>query len=182
MTHFDVFGLPARHALDAAALEKRHRELALEFHPDRHAGADARERRVAMERTTALNDAYRVLKDPVRRAFYLLSLAGVDLDRADAGGPKDMPLELLEEVMDLREALHAALASKDAGKVRALAAKVEARRDAAVAQGVASLEALAQQPGERFELTKASHQLSLVRYFTRFLEEAEGLDEDEEAV
>jgi molecular chaperone HscB len=179
VTHFDVFGLPARHALDAAALEKRHRELALEHHPDRHQGGDARERRLAVERTTALNDAYRVLKDPARRAFYLLALAGVDLDRADAGGPKDMPLEFLEEVMDLREQLTGAKRANDAAKVLALAAQVETKRSEALTEAVEGLDALARDAADRAALTKASHQLARVRYFTRFLEEAE---EDEEAL
>ena len=74
-----------------------------------------------MEQTTALNEAYKTLKDPVRRAFYLLKLHGVDLDREDAGAQKDMPLEFLEEVMELREALDEAIAAKDLPRAQAMA-------------------------------------------------------------
>ncbi len=37
--HFELFGLPARFAVDAAALEARYRELQREVHPDRFAAA-----------------------------------------------------------------------------------------------------------------------------------------------
>ncbi|MHB8875320.1 MAG: Fe-S protein assembly co-chaperone HscB [Myxococcaceae bacterium] len=179
MTHFDVFGLPPRYALDERSLEKRHRALALELHPDRQGKADAHARRVSLERTTALNDAYRVLKDPVRRAFYLLALAGVDLDREGGGsGPRDLPLEFLEEVLDLREALAIAKAAKDLAGARALSEQVEEKKAAALQAAVENLELLEQMPGNRAAITKASHQLSRVRYFNRFLEEAEGLLEE----
>src|SRR6266850_1820053 len=43
--HFELFGLPARFAVDAAALEARYRELQREVHPDRFAAAPESERR-----------------------------------------------------------------------------------------------------------------------------------------
>ncbi len=177
MTHFDVFGLPPRYTLDAADLEKRHRALALEWHPDRAAPSDARAHRVAVERTTALNDAYRVLKDPIRRAFYLLALAGVDLDHA-GGGPRDLPIEMLEEVLELREALAEAKTAKDFPRARELAARVEAERTGALAAAVLCLELVETSPANPVAVKKASHQLSRVRYFTRFLEEADALEEE----
>ncbi len=71
-THFDVFGLRRSYDVDVPALEKQYRELSLQLHPDRVGQADARERLKALEGTTALNEAFKTLKDPVRRAFYLL--------------------------------------------------------------------------------------------------------------
>ena len=178
MTHFELFGLPPSFPIDLAALEKQYRALSLQCHPDRVArDADARERRLALERTTALNDAFQVLKDPVRRAFYLLKLAGVDLDREDLGTQKDMPLEFLEEVIDRREALSEAKAAKDLTRVRALAEAVAAEQDKALALGVESLAALQGAPGDAASLKNASHQLGRVRYFTRFLEEVEQIEE-----
>ena len=179
MTHFDVFGLPRAFGLEVAALEKQYRSLSLQLHPDRISpSADARERRLALERTTALNDAYQVLKDPVRRAFYLLKLAGVDLDREDLGTQKDMPLSFLEEVMERREALSEAQAAKDLPRVRSLAAEVEIEQQKALASAVEGLGALEKHPDDAAELQKASHQLGRVRYFTRFLEEVEQIEEE----
>lgn len=177
-THFDVFGLPAAYDVDLPALEKQFRDLSLQLHPDRFAQADARERRLSLEQTTALNEAYKTLKDPVRRAFYLLKLNGVDLDREDAGAQKDMPLEFLEEVLDLREALDVAMEAKDVARAQAMAEDVTARRKQALAEATEQLRALQGSPGEPAAVKKASHALGRVRYFTRFLEQVEAFEEE----
>lgn len=181
-THFDVFGLPHAYALELPALERTFRELSLKLHPDRFAQAEPRERRLSLEQTTALNEAYKTLKDPVRRAFYLLKLQGVDLDRDDASAQKNLPLAFLEEVMELREALDGAMETKDLDAARAMAGDVTARRKEALAQAVDALGALQAAPagsGEAAQaLTKASHGLGRVRYFTRFLEQVEAFEEE----
>ncbi len=170
MTHFDVFGLEPTLELDVKALEQQLRTLSLEVHPDRFAQADAKARRVALEKTSALNDAFKVLKDPVARAFYVLKLKGVDLDNDASAAKATMPLEFLEEVMTRREALEAVKASKDVARARAMADEVEALKASALTQGKAAL--------SRDDVTEATHQLGRVRYFTRFIEEVEALEEE----
>ncbi|MBF5042578.1 Fe-S protein assembly co-chaperone HscB [Aggregicoccus sp. 17bor-14] len=181
-THFDVFGLPRAYDVDAPALERSYRELSLKLHPDRFAQAEAKERRLSLEQTTALNEAFKTLKDPVRRAFYLLKLQGVDLDRDDASAQKNMPLDFLEEVMELREALDEAMEAKDLTRAQGMAVDVTARQKEALAQAVAALHALGSAPAGSEEaaaaLTKASHGLGRVRYFTRFLEQVEAFEEE----
>ena len=180
-THFDVFGLPRSHAVDVPALEKQYRELSLQLHPDRVGPGDAKARLAAVEGTTALNEAFKTLKDPVRRAFYLLKLHGVDLDREDAGAQKDMPLEFLEEVMELREALDEAIAAKDLAGAQAMAKDVAARKKAALTEAAESLRTLeAGEPGDggQEQVRKASHALGRVRYFTRFLEQVDAFEEE----
>ncbi len=177
-THFDVFNLRPAHGIDVAALERQYRELSLQFHPDRFAQADVHERRLSLERTTALNEAWKTLKDATRRAFYLLKLHGVDLEREDAGAQKDMPLEFLEEVMDLREALDEAISTKDEARVRKMGEDVEGRRKAALAEAVTHLSTLEQTPSDAGAVKKASHALGRVRYFTRYLEQVEAFEEE----
>lgn len=169
MTHFEVFGLLASPDLDVKALEQRHRALCLECHPDRFAGADAKLRVQALARTTALNDAFKVLKDPVRRAFYLLTLQGIDLD-SGAASPLKLPVEFLGEVMERREQLEAAFASRDVGKARALA-------DAMGRLGAEAL-ARAQEFLRAGKPHDAAAQLARVRYFARFLEEVDAFEEE----
>ena len=85
--HFETLGLPRRFAVDLPDLERRFREQSREVHPDRFATASPPERRAALERSTALNDAYRTLKDPLRRATYFLELRGCsDLARWPENG------------------------------------------------------------------------------------------------
>ncbi|HSP79017.1 MAG TPA: Fe-S protein assembly co-chaperone HscB [Myxococcaceae bacterium] len=177
-SHFDVFGLPLAYDVDVPALEKQYRELSLKLHPDRFAPAEAKERRLSLEQTTALNEAYKTLREPTKRAFYLLKLRGVDLEREDTGTQKDMPLEFLEEVLELRESLEDAMASKDLEQARRMATDVEGRRKAALAEAVELLRSLEQSPSDEAVVKKASHALGRVRYFTRFLEQVEAFEEE----
>lgn len=170
MNHFEVFGLGPTLELDVKALEQRLRELSLEFHPDRFVQADARTRLAALERTTALNDAFKVLKDPVRRAFYVLKLKGIDLESESAAAQAKMPLEFLEEVMERRERLEALKAARDVTKARAMADEIEREKAAALDRAKAAL--------AKDDLTDAAHQLGRVRYFARFVEEVEALEEE----
>lgn len=177
-THFDTFGLPASVDVDLGQLEQKYRALSLQHHPDRVASRDARERRLAAERSAEINEGFKVLKDPVRRAFYLLKLAGVDLEREDSAAQRDMPLEFLEEVMERREALEQARHAKDLSRARAMASDVERAHAEALSAAQGSLRALAQSPGDDAALKNATHQLGRVRYFARFLEEVEAMEEE----
>lgn len=168
--HFELFGLPVEHAIDSNELERRFRELSLKLHPDRLTQADPRERRLALEHTTTLNEAYRTLKDPYRRAFYLLRLRGVDLGREDSGAQKDLPAEFLEEVLDLSEALENAEGRGDIDAARALADEVTQKRKLALEAGVRALQL-------ETETREAANQLGRVRYFNRFLEQVDALEE-----
>jgi molecular chaperone HscB len=177
-TLFEVFGLPPSYDINIPMLERQFRELSLQLHPDRFAQADPRERRLSLEQTTALNEAYRTLKDPSRRAFYLLKLHGVDLDREDAGAQRDMPEEFLEEVMELREELETAMKVKDLTRAQAMAVDVTARQREALTEAAGALRALQQAPNDEELVKKASHELGRVRYFTRFLEQVEEFEEE----
>ena len=176
-THFDLFGLRPSVELDLAPLEKQYRELSLKLHPDRFAQADARERRLSLEWTTALNDAFRTLKDPVRRAIYLIKLHGVDLEREDAGAHRHIPLEFLEEIMALREELHEA----GLAKAQTMAVDVEKKKKAALADAQVALRRLVSPETDEVEATAlqiATHALARVRYFQRFLEEVSAREEE----
>ena len=169
-TFFDVFGLDAVHALDSKALDARYRELSLQLHPDRVGATDARARRHAVEQTAQLNDAYRTLKDPAVRAFYLLKLQGVDLMQESGGHNPALPMEFLEEMMEAREALDAVKRRKDLAAAQAMGAQVEARRRAGLDAAVAAL--------ENKDTQSAARALMQVRYFQRYLEEVAALEEE----
>lgn len=170
MNHFEVFGLAPTLELDVKALEQRLRELSLEHHPDRYTNADARTRLLALEKTTALNDAFKVLKDPIRRAFHVLQLRGVDLENESRAAQAKMPLEFLEEVMERRERLEALKRQKDLAGARTMADEIGRELAGAMERAKAAL--------GKDDLTEATHQLGRVRYFTRFIDEVESLEEE----
>jgi molecular chaperone HscB len=96
--YFTLFVLDHKLLIDYADLQKRFYELSRQWHPDRFSRKPAAEQTEALETTSMLNDGYRTLKDPVRRAEYMLAEAGFPI--AEQRG-KDVPPELLEEVFEL---------------------------------------------------------------------------------
>jgi molecular chaperone HscB len=105
--YFTFFGLPRRLTIDAQDLERRFRQLSRQFHPDFFHNASPTERLASLERSSYLNDGYRVLRSVPARIEYLLSLEGLPSTRAESagGGIIQMPASLLEEVFALNEEL-----------------------------------------------------------------------------
>ncbi|BDG09057.1 Fe-S protein assembly co-chaperone HscB [Anaeromyxobacter paludicola] len=159
---FAALGLERRFDLAPADLEARFRERSRRFHPDRFARADPRERRIALERSTRLNDAYRALREPRKRAEALLRLAGHD-PLAEARTLHDP--EFLEEQLELRERLALARAGGDAAEVAAIGAG--ARERLAGLEG--ELAALFAAGGPHEEV---SRRLARARYYDSILADA----------
>ncbi len=100
--YFEVFRLPRKLRLDRAALEREFYRLSRRLHPDVYGRASQQEQEWSLANSSLLNDAYRTLKDPVRRTEYLLRLEGI-LSTDEGGAKKDdrVPADLLEEVFEL---------------------------------------------------------------------------------
>lgn len=101
-TDFELFAVPPRFAQDAAQLDARWKELQRQVHPDKFAAQGAAAQRVAMQWSARINEAYRRLKDPLKRAAYLCELNGAPID---AESNTAMPAEFLMQQMELREAV-----------------------------------------------------------------------------
>jgi molecular chaperone HscB len=100
--HFLLFGLPRKLWIEMSALEKRFLELSWKLHPDKFVNASAEEQELSLKGSSELNDAYRVLRDPVARVEYLLEIEGM---RKEGEHKQQAPPELLEEVFELNESL-----------------------------------------------------------------------------
>lgn len=125
--YFSFFGLPRKLNLNVVALEKDFYELSRKLHPDLNARAGSKEQEWSLEQSSQLNDAYRTLKDPIRRTQYLLRLEGVELEeqsksateQARAAGEvkkQIVPPDLLEEVFELNMQLEELRAQKKLGE------------------------------------------------------------------
>ncbi|MBK9264711.1 MAG: Fe-S protein assembly co-chaperone HscB [Polyangiaceae bacterium] len=166
---FETMGVEPRFDIDPDKLAERHRDLSRALHPDRYAGAPAAERRLALGRAIEVNDAYRVLKDPVRRAEALLRRAGVPVGETAEPKPSQA---LLMEMMEQREELADARRSKDLGAVHKLALAVRERERDVLAKLGRALAA------DGSEVSAALPHLGELRYLRRFLEEVSAIEED----
>ncbi len=152
MTYFEVFSLPPKLRLDTAALEKSFYTLSRTLHPDRFASKPAAEQADATEKSSELNDAYRTLRDPIRRTEYLLGLEGIDLEEqsvqataaAKAAGTQKkqiVPPDLLEEAFELNMQLEEMKMGDDDPQLRADLAKAKSNFQSMLDASLASLEA-----------------------------------------
>jgi molecular chaperone HscB len=125
--YFTFFGFPRKLNLDIAELEKEFYALSRHLHPDAYGQADERERSWSLEQSSMLNDAYRTLKDPLKRTEYLLRLEGVELEEQskqatekarETGELKKqvVPPDLLEEVFELNMHLEELRVQKKLGE------------------------------------------------------------------
>ena len=172
MDAFDVLGLPPSFDLDAETLERRYRDLQRALHPDKFATAPASERRASLARAVTVNDAYRVLRDELKRAELLIARSGGDVTERPQQ-PADPAL--LMEVMELREALQDTKNDNDSAARSRLVADVNAKKEAATSalrDGLARAEV-----GDQAGRTAAATALSRLRYYRRFLDEV-GVLED----
>jgi molecular chaperone HscB len=122
--YFSVFGLTPRLNLDLGMLEHQFHKLSRKLHPDRFARASESEKDWSLADTALLNDAYRTLKDPIRRTEYLLKLHGAEIGEEHAGkgrvDPSRVPADLLEEVFDLNMQLEEMRMGRETGEIDAV--------------------------------------------------------------
>lgn len=108
--YFELFGLPMRFDIDNADLSARYLDLQRHVHPDRYASGSDQQRRLALQMTAQINEAFQTLKDPLARGRYILSLHGVSTDE-ETDTVMD-PAFLLEQ-MELREGMQEARTAQD---------------------------------------------------------------------
>jgi molecular chaperone HscB len=125
--YFTSFALPRKLNLDVAALEKDFYLLSRKLHPDVVAQGSRMEQEWSLQQSSLLNDAYRTLKDPVRRTEYLLRIEGVELEEQSKAATDEarntgkvkkqiVPPDLLEEVFELNMQLEELRMQKKVGE------------------------------------------------------------------
>lgn len=122
--YFDLLGLPHRYSIDETQLNAAFRALTRNIHPDRFTDQPQEIRSLSTQLSAEVNQALVILKDPVQRAAYMLE---------SAGGPsavelRDVPGNLLAEVMMVREQLQEARSAADEQAMAAVRKSVLTRR------------------------------------------------------
>jgi molecular chaperone HscB len=167
MDPFSTLGIAASFDVDLPSAEKTHRELSRALHPDRYIGVTPAERRQALGRAIEVNEAWRIVADPIRRAEALLRLRGVPCDEGHE--PAASPMFLME-MLERREALSNAKEQRDLAAVRELAGAMERawrQTQRELSQGFAS--------GEAASLVG---KLGELRFYKRFLDEVSAIEDE----
>lgn len=169
--YFELFGMPVGFVLDGNELAARYRELQKVVHPDRFAAAGEQSQRLSLQGATLVNEAYQTLKDPLRRARYLLELDGVEVD-AQHHTLNDP--EFLMEQMELREALAGVRSAEDPharldGLMRQIAGMIKSQ----VAQLAVQFE-----DGSAAQLAAAAQTVQKMQFLNKLHAEAEAIEAD----
>lgn len=101
MSLFSLLNLNPAFDIDIAKLEAEYFKAQRLFHPDRFVGKPSDEKMAALQKSMDINQAYEILKNPLKRAQHLLQLQGIIVG-TDADSVKPSPA-LLMEIMELRE-------------------------------------------------------------------------------
>jgi len=122
LNYFALFGIPVTFKMDLKGLANKHKKMQMLLHPDRFAaltGSEGAEERALSDTWSPLaNEAYAVLKKPIRRANYLLALHNRPL-REGEGELLGLDANFLAEMVELNEEIEEAEGQTDvAGLMR----------------------------------------------------------------
>ncbi|KAK5174335.1 molecular chaperone [Saxophila tyrrhenica] len=164
-THFDFFpntfpnGPPPKSPFtpDLQALRREFLQIQAKSHPDM---APANQKRQAEALSSRVNEAYKAIQDPLKRAQYLLSLRGIDVEDESA---KLAENELLMEVMEAREAVDEVESEEELGSIRD-------ENNARIGQSVEVLE----KAFAKDEMERAAQEAIRLRYWMNIEESIHG--------
>jgi molecular chaperone HscB len=159
--YFSLFNLPACFQIDSTQLEQRYRALQSQVHPDKFSHLPEADQRLSMQWATRVNEGYQNLRDPLKRARYLLSLCGVDTQEETNTA---MPVEFLMQQMEWREALEEALQQKNMATLEELEQRT--RNEVSILQ-----QRLAIDMDETHDYQAASGIVRKLKFLEKFAEE-----------
>jgi molecular chaperone HscB len=99
---FEIFDIPVATDVDLAKISAVNHALQKKAHPDRFAHASEQQKRIAMQQTSLINEAYHTLKDPLNRIQYMLKLKGMEINSET---DTTMDGVFLMQQMEFREAI-----------------------------------------------------------------------------
>jgi molecular chaperone HscB len=169
-TYYELFRLPVSYSVDTEVLAQRYRELQRAVHPDKFASAQDAERRLSVQLASRINEGFRVLKDPLSRARYLLELRGVEINDQDTA----LDGAFLMDQMELRERMDEA---KDAAdplhQLQQLGQDIAAREQALIAELTAQFQA-----DDEAALLRARDTMRKLQFFRRLEQEVTNLEDE----
>ena len=81
--------------IDLNRLQQSYRIIQAEIHPDKFVSASQIEKNESLKKSTEVNDAYQTLKDPIKRAKYLVKI-NLDSNENNSTLPPDFLMQQME--------------------------------------------------------------------------------------
>jgi molecular chaperone HscB len=97
--HFQIFDIAPNLDLNSNDLEEKYLELQLQFHPDLFINKSQDKQEKAKISSSNINNAYEILKDPLKRAIHFLEINNIFIDSIK---PDNI---LLIEIVEIKEKL-----------------------------------------------------------------------------
>ena len=129
---FALFDLPVAFQVDSALLNERYLALQKSLHPDNFSAASAQEQRLAMQKSAEINDALRILKDPIARADSIIALNTGEQENPEEKSNKD--IGFLMQQMEWRETLENIENRKDTDELTVFTKEIDQIRHAILSE------------------------------------------------
>lgn len=129
---FALFDLPVVFQVDSALLNERYLALQKSLHPDNFSTASAQEQRLAMQKSAEINDALRILKDPIARADSIIALNTGETENPEEKSNND--IDFLMQQMEWRETLENIENRQDTDELTAFAQEINQLRHAILSE------------------------------------------------
>ncbi|MDB2414503.1 Fe-S protein assembly co-chaperone HscB [Rickettsiales bacterium] len=155
---FEILSLQKSFDLDLKKLEENYFACQSQWHPDRFTGKSDAEKLAATQNSVEVNQAYNILKDPRKRAQYMLSLEGIKVNCDDANVKPSQ--ELLIRVMEQRDELSECV---DKDKLRELLISADSEKQELIAK--------IKKDFTDGDLTQAAQSVINLRYIEKYIEE-----------
>lgn len=136
---FALFDLPVAFQVDSALLNERYLALQKSLHPDNFSAASAQEQRLAIQKSAEINDALRILKDPITRADSIIAINTGETENPEEKSNKD--IDFLMQQMEWRETLENIENRQDTDELTAFAQEINQIRHAILSELSTALDA-----------------------------------------
>ena len=129
---FALFDLPVAFQVDSALLNERYLALQKSLHPDNFSAASAQEQRLAIQKSAEINDALRILKDPITRADSIIAINTGETENPEEKSNND--IDFLMQQMEWRETLENIENRKDTDELTAFTQEINQIRHAILSE------------------------------------------------
>ena len=136
---FALFDLPVVFQVDSALLNERYLALQKSLHPDNFSAASAQEQRLAIQKSAEINDALRILKDPIARADSIIAINTGEQENPEEKSNKD--IGFLMQQMEWRETLENIENRQDTDELTAFVQEINQSRHAILSELSTALDA-----------------------------------------